>query len=83
LESNFLHNGRNLTVRATQHNNEFVVKIFEGDRAVGSATYTVAIETEFDGQMKGFNLQGVHGLMALAETDIVQGITELLAPYSN
>lgn len=83
LESSFSHDGRNLTVRAVQRNNEFVVQVFEGDRPVGSATYRVTVETEFDGQMRGFDPRGLHGLMALAETDIVQGITSLLPPYSN
>jgi hypothetical protein len=83
LESSFSHNGRNLTVRSAQQDNEFVVRVFEGDRPIGSATYRVTIETEFDGKIRGFDLRGLHGLMALAETDIVQGITSLLPPYSN
>jgi hypothetical protein len=83
LESSFSHNGRDLTVRSDQQNNEFVVRVFEGEKPVGTATYRVTIETEFDGEMRGFDLRGLHGLMALAETDIVQGITGLLPPYSN
>ena len=83
LESSFSHNGRNLIVRSVQQKNEFVVQVFEGDRPVGSATYRVTVETELDGKMRGFDLRGLHGLMALAETDIVQGVTSLLPPYSN
>jgi hypothetical protein len=83
LESSFSHNGRHLTVRCVQQDNEFVVRVFEGEKHVGTATYRVTIETEFDGQMTGFDLRGLHGLMALAETDVVQGITSLLPPYSN
>ena len=83
LESSFSYSDRNLTVRCDQQNNEFVVQVFEGNRPVGTATYRVTIEKDLDGEMRGFDLRGLHGLMALAETDILQGITGLLPPYSN
>jgi hypothetical protein len=83
LESSFFHKGRNLTVRCARQNKEFVVRVFEGDRPVGAAAYRVTVETHFDGEMRSFDLRGLHGLMTQAETDIVQGITELLPPYSN
>lgn len=83
LESSFSYGGRSLTVRASQQDNEFVVQVFERDRPVGTASYRVAVETGFDGLERNYDIRGLHGLMALAETDIIQGITSILPPYSN
>ena len=83
LEAHFSHGDRALTVRCTQLYNEFVVQVFEGERVVGTGTYRLTIETGFDSQSRGFDHRGLHGLMAVAEADIVQGVTGLLPSYSN
>jgi hypothetical protein len=72
-KSAFEYEGRSLEVRAAALDNEFKVRVFEGDRPVTKAVYSVAIETAFDAKMSGFPLELVDALMSLAEQDVLDG----------
>jgi hypothetical protein len=63
-------------VGATKADNNFVVRIYEKGRPIGPATYSIAIETVFDGRLRGY-LRLLDRLMALAESDVTEGIIVL------
>ena len=67
---------RHLEVRSAPEKFGWRVKVFEGSKPVISHSYTLAYETEFSGQMQGYeNL--LENLMDLAQSDIEDGITHI------
>lgn len=76
-ESKFDHEGRSLTVGATKSDNKFVVRLYEDGQPIGPVSYSIDIETIFDGQSRGFDLRLLDRLMAVAESDVTEGVVVL------
>ena len=77
-ENSFSHDGRNLAVRVAQQDNQFLVRVFEGNKPVTGVVYSVTIETALDGQMRGYDLGVLDELMDIAESDVTEGRVPLL-----
>lgn len=67
----FEHDGRTFEVRAEAMNNEIKVRLFEGVKLASPVSYGLTIETAFDGQMSGYPLGLVDGIMDLLEHEVV------------
>jgi len=76
----FRFGNRELAARAEPRENEWVVRVFEGDRPVTRVSYTVTYEIAVDMAVTGYTDDAVSGLLELARADVLSKNVALLPP---